>query len=77
MATNAPYAIRRIFPVIVLLLVPLNGSVAFFHLLPKAASFIITAVIGLVIAGALILRQCAANHAALLTFHPKISIMRI
>jgi membrane protease YdiL (CAAX protease family) len=68
-ATNAPYAIRRIFLVIiVLLLVPLNGSVAFFRLLPKAASFIITAVIGLVIAGALILRQCAANHAALLTF---------
>jgi len=66
-ATKTPHT-RRSFPaIIVLLLVPLNGSIAYFHMLPKAAPFIIIAVIGILVAGALILRQHAVIHAALLT----------
>lgn len=69
MATDASSAKRGILPaIVVLLLVPLNGSVAYFHLLPEAVSFIVTSVIGLLIAGAVILGHRAAIHASLLTF---------
>jgi len=60
---------RRLFPVVIILfLVPLNGSIAYFHMLPRAAPLIITSAIGLVLAGALLIRKRASVHAALLTF---------
>jgi hypothetical protein len=66
-ATDAPYTIRKTLPAIIVLhLVPLNGIVAYIHPLPKTVPFIITSVIALLIAGALVLRQRAAIHAALL-----------
>lgn len=69
MTADAPHAIRRILTIsITLLLVPFIGSIVYFHMLPKAAPFIITSGIGLLLTGALLLRQTAVIHAALLTF---------
>jgi uncharacterized protein len=63
---DASHTIRRILPTsLILLLVPFIGSIAYFHMLPKAVPFIITSVIGLLLAGALLLRQTAVIHAAL------------
>ena len=69
MTADAPHTIRRILTTsIILLLVPFIGSIAYFHMLPKAVPFIITSGIGLLLVVALFLRQRAVIHAALLTF---------
>jgi membrane protease YdiL (CAAX protease family) len=68
-AVRGPHAVGKTSTaLILLLLVPLNGSVAYFHMLPKALPFVITSATGLLLAGALLIRERACIHAALLTF---------
>jgi len=57
-----------LLPVLMLLLISMNGSIAYFHMLPKTVPFIIATVLGVLLAGALFLREHAFAHAVLLTF---------